>query len=69
MICQQKHGMGACCRITMSEQLCRGKKVQFAGCSHTTKCGLWGVAVVIDVQRRDAKSVSKFLVKSELSEF
>ncbi len=66
MICHQKHGMGACCRIKMSEQLCRGQKVQFAGCSHTKKCVLWGVAVVIDVQRRDAK---KFLAKSEFSQF
>ncbi len=53
-------------RMTISEQLCGGQKVQFAGCSHTTKCVLWGVAMVIDAQRRDAK---KFLAKSEFSQF
>ena len=52
--------------MTISEQLCGGQKVLLAGCSHTTKCVLWGVAVVIDVQRRDAK---KFLAKSEFSQF
>ncbi len=52
--------------MTISEHLYRGQKVQFAGCSHTTICALWGVAAVIDVQRRDAK---KFLAKSEFSQF
>ena len=51
--------------MTINEQLCGSQKVLLAGCSHTTKCALWGVAVVIDVQRRDAK---KFLAKSEFSQ-
>jgi hypothetical protein len=56
-------------RMTISEQLCGDQKVLFAGCSQTTKCVLWGVPVDINTQRKDAKNISKLLVKSEFSEF
>ena len=54
------------CKMKISEQLCGGQKVQFAGCSRTTKCVMWGLAVAIDVQRKDAKD---FFAKSKLSQF